>query len=144
MSTCFFIGHRDAPESIYSKLEAVVENCIAEFGVTEFYVGHYGKFDGMAARAVRAAKKHHPDIQLILLLPYLTNQSLPEGFDGSLYPEGIEFVPKRFSILQANYRAIDSCSLIIGYVKHGFGGAYRCFEYARKRKKQIINIDGQN
>ena len=141
MSTCFFIGHRDAPESIYSKLEAVAENCIAEFGVTEFIVGHYGSFDHMAARAVSTAKKKtHPEIMLTLLLPYLTNQSLPKGFDGSIYPEGLEFVPRRFSILRANCIIVDHCDIVIAHVKHSFGGAYQCLEYARKKEKIIINI----
>ena len=56
MKTCFFIGHRDTSEDIYAVLENTVERHIAEYGVEEFIVGHYGRFNRMAARAVRAAK----------------------------------------------------------------------------------------
>ena len=52
--SCFFIGHREAPESIYPELAQTVEQLI-EQGVTDFYVGHYGNFDRLAARAVIAA-----------------------------------------------------------------------------------------
>ena len=70
MKTCFFIGHRDAPEALRPLLDAAVERHITEYGVTEFVVGHYGRFDYMAAGAVQAAKARHPDISLVLLLPY--------------------------------------------------------------------------
>ena len=53
---CFFIGHRNAPEALRTLLEKAVERHITECEVTEFVVGHYGRFDYMAAGAVRAAK----------------------------------------------------------------------------------------
>ena len=43
--TCFFIGHRDTPESVRPLLDETVERHIAEYGVTDFVVGHYGRFD---------------------------------------------------------------------------------------------------
>ena len=53
--SCFFIGHRGAPEALRPLLDAAVERHIIEYGVTEFVVGHYGRFDYMAAGAVRKA-----------------------------------------------------------------------------------------
>lgn len=41
-----------------------------EYGVTEFFVGHYGRFDALAAHAVKDAKKRHLEVTLMLLLPY--------------------------------------------------------------------------
>lgn len=46
---CFFIGHRETSEEIYPVLCAVVEEHIVRYGVTEFIVGRYGCFDGLAA-----------------------------------------------------------------------------------------------
>lgn len=60
MSTCFFIGHREAPDSLLPKLSAEIERHITEYGVTEFVVGRYGRFDSLAAKCVKAAKKRHP------------------------------------------------------------------------------------
>lgn len=70
MSTCFFIGHREAPDSLLPKLSAEIERHITEYGVTEFVVGRYGRFDSLAAKCVKAAKKRHPGVTLTLLLPY--------------------------------------------------------------------------
>ena len=58
-------------------------------------------FDRMAARAVIAAKQHHPQVRLTMLLAYHPGErpvTLPSGFDGSLYPPGMENVPRRFAI----------------------------------------------
>ena len=56
MRSCFFIGHREAPDMRLPLLEAAVERHIMTYGVTDFVVGHYGGFDALAARAVKAAK----------------------------------------------------------------------------------------
>ncbi len=42
MSSCFFIGHREAPDTLLDKLSAEVERHITEYGVTDFVVGRYG------------------------------------------------------------------------------------------------------
>jgi hypothetical protein len=57
MKTCFFIGHRDAPEALRPRLQTEVERQITEKGVMRFVVGRYGRFDAMAADAVRTAKQ---------------------------------------------------------------------------------------
>ena len=56
MSTCFFIGHREAPETLMGELVAEVERHITEYGVTDFVIGRYGRFDGMAAKCVKTAE----------------------------------------------------------------------------------------
>ncbi len=67
MSTCFFIGHRETPDSLLPQLSAEIERHITEYGVTEFVVGKYGHFDTLAAKCVKAAKKRHPEVTLTLL-----------------------------------------------------------------------------
>lgn len=68
--SCFFIGHREASTEILPALESAIEQHISEYGVTEFIVGGYGGFDRLAASAVIRAKRQHPQITLVLLLPY--------------------------------------------------------------------------
>lgn len=41
-----------------------------EYGVGEFVVGQYGRFDVLAARAAQKAKERHPDVRLVYLRPY--------------------------------------------------------------------------
>ena len=138
------VGHRDADSRIYPKIEKAVNLHIGEYGIEEFIIGHYGNFDRMAAQAVEAARETYPKIKLTLLRPYLTHYSLPKGFDGSIYPDGMESVPKRFAILQANYRIIDRCDYVIAYVRYTFGGAYQCIDYARRKKKPVFNISRES
>ena len=42
MKSCFFIGHREAPESLAEILAEEIEKHITEYGVEEFVVGDYG------------------------------------------------------------------------------------------------------
>lgn len=117
-TTCFFMGTRFTPPTVYTRLEAAVERHITEFGVTEFVVGHYGNFDRMAARAVIEAKKRHPEVKLAMLLPYHPfDQPIetPEGFDYTFYPPGQEKVPKRVAIKRANYYMLDHIGFLIAY-----------------------------
>ncbi len=85
------------------RLAKAVERHITEYGVTDFYVGRYGTFDSMAARAVKEAKKKYPYIQLIL--PYHPAErpiETPEGFDDTYYPLTNQHIPKRLAILKTN------------------------------------------
>lgn len=89
MSTCFFIGHRDVSDSVLSALEQEVERHITEYGITDFVVGHYGRFDSLAAQALSRAKVRYPGIRLTLLLPYHPAEHpfpKPESFDDTFYP----------------------------------------------------------
>ena len=134
MKTCFFIGHRDAPEIIYDKLLQAVERHISEYGVGDFVVGRYGNFDHLAARAVLEAKQHHSDITLTLLMPYYRADAdpLPNGFDGSLFPDGLETVPKRAAILRANQYMIHHCEYMIVYDAGRIGNTRTLVSDARK------------
>ncbi len=133
---CFFIGHRDTPDSVYPDLLQAVEKHITQYGVTEFIVGHYGNFDFLAARAVKEAKTRHPEIALTMLLPYHPSERkirLPEEFDGSWYPPEKEKVPRRVAIVRANRCAVDHAKYLIAYVRHPASNARELVEYARKR-----------
>lgn len=134
--SCFFIGHREANEEIYANLQAVVEQHIVEYGVTEFIVGHYGGFDRLAAKAVVEAKIAHPEITLTLLLPYHPEEchtAVPEGFDGTYYPPGMERIPRRIAIVRANQYMVDHVDYLIAYAWHPASNARELVEYAYKR-----------
>lgn len=138
---CFFIGHRDTPQDVFSALEQAVERQIAQYGVTEFVVGHYGNFDAMAAQAVQRAKQRHPMVTLTLLLPYHPAErqiSLPQGFDNSFYPPGMETTPRRVAIVRANRYMADHCDCLIACVRHP-GNARELLEYAKK--KENIHVE---
>lgn len=140
--TCFFIGHHDAPESIFPVLLTAVSSHI-EMGINHFIVGHYGSFDRMAARAVRLQKLVYPEITLSLLSPYhpnTTNIKIPEGFDDIIYPFENP-PPKRFAIVKANQYAVKHSNNLIAYVIYSSGNAYKILHYARRREeKHLLKI----
>ena len=147
MNSCFFIGHREANERLLPRLELVIDRLITEENVHYFYVGGYGGFDGVAATAVKRAKKKHPDITLMLVLPYHPAErpiEKPPGYDGTYYPEGLEKTPRPFAIVKANQLMVNSCEWLVCYVRHGASNSRNLLEYAQRREKkgliQIINI----
>ena len=92
-------------------------------------------------------KQRYPDITLMLLLPYHPEArpvNLPEGFDGSYYPEGMENVPRRYAIVRANKLMVDASDWLICYVWHTASNSRNLLEYARRREKkgwiQIENL----
>ncbi len=143
MKSCFFLGHRDAPEDIREALNTAIEKHITEYGVTEFFVGHYGQFDRMAQAALVRAKARHPEISVRLLIPYHPAEhplSAPEGFNGTYYPPDMERVPRRLAILRANRYMLDHCDYLIAYVWHTASNAQELLEYAEKRGVIIENL----
>ena len=141
-TTCFFIGHRDAPDALRPLLAAAVERHITQYGVTEFIIGHYGHFDTMAASAVRAEKQRHPDISLVLLLPYYPYPNETKDYDATFYPPGMEGIPKPFAIVRANEYMIRNVEYLICYDRRQIGKTRDFVELARRReKKGLIHIE---
>jgi len=145
--TCFFMGHRDAPESIYTLIIAEAERHIAEYGVTAFIVGHYGAFDRMAARAVSELKKEHANIHLTLLLPYhpaVRTVCTCAPFDSTLYPSGMENVPPRYAISRANRKIIDQVGYLICYSRLPCSSTHKLMLHAAGRERngllRVTNI----
>jgi len=149
MKSCFFIGHRDTPETVLATLLDTLEKLILEENVVFFYVGQYGNFDRLAALAVKQLKKQYPFLVLNLVLPYHPAERavpIPVGFDSSYYPDGMETVPRRFAIARANKKMVDSSDWLISYVCHPGSNARDLLEYAQRREKKglicTINLAG--
>ena len=94
---CAFFGHRDCPGSIKPKLFEAIKKQI-EKGTKQFYVGNNGAFDAMALSCLRELKRGYPEICYAVVLAYLP--AAPTEFlpGETIFPEGVELVPKRFAI----------------------------------------------
>ena len=140
--TCFFIGCRHTSSDVREPLLQAVEKHIVEYGVTHFTVGHYGNFDRMVQGVLSETKKQYEHIHLYLLCPYALTQKeieLPNGFEGTIYPDGLEKVPYRLAIIQANMITIKSSDYLIAH--QGIGNSKNIIEHARRlEKNKLIKV----
>ena len=135
-----FCGHSTVSNSaaVAASLKSVIEELIAE-GATEFYLGGYGEFDSLAARAVRDAKKLHPEVHSTLVIPYMDRDFNTDFYDESVYPP-LESVPRRFAISKRNEWMVDQADIVVSGVTHDWGGAATTLKYATRKKKRIISV----
>lgn len=143
MKSCFFIGHREADERLLPVLKTRIERLITEERVSHFYVGAYGGFDRVAASAVKQLKQEYPEIDLTLVLPYHPAErpvETPPGFDGTYYPEGLEKVPRRYTIMKANEILVKQSDWLIAYVWHGASNSQKILKYAQNNGVSCINL----
>ena len=134
-----FCGHGTIHNSDDVKrwLYKVVKDVIILGGDT-FYLGGYGTFDYIAKQVVWELKEEYPHIESLLVIPYLDKKYDLEKYDSSIYPS-LENVPKRFAISKRNEWMVKESHMVISYVTHSWGGAAITMEYAKKKKKTIIN-----
>ena len=142
---CCFFGHHDAPEQLKPMIAEQVEELIKN-GETTFYVGTHGGFDFMTIRVLREMKEAYPHINYGIVLAYMPDAS-PEDYsfikpEETLYPTGLESVPRKFAILWRNDWMLKESDTVICYAKHHLGGAGKFTEKAIKQKKRVINLAG--
>ena len=133
-----FCGHKEVADrdAVEQWLRLVCSDLIAH-GADEFYLGGYGGFDFLCASVLRELKKTNSQIRLILVLPYLNSSMITDGYDETLYPP-LESVPRRFAISRRNEWMVRECDTIVAYVTHGWGGAAKTLEYARRKNKAVL------
>lgn len=146
MLTCSFFGHRDAPIKIEPILQSTLINLIENKNVFKFYVGNHGGFDYMVKQCLIELKKQYP-IDYAVVLAYLPGKKLvPEEKSptDTIFPDGIETVPRKFAIHYCNKWMIAQSDYIVTYVKYSTGGAAQFKKLAEKKNKIVINIASQN
>ena len=134
-------------EHLAEKIKATILENTSQNEHILFYCGGYGEFDQLCASVCRAVKKERRNCELVYVTPYITDshQSKMEYvlslnlYDSTVYP-GLENVPYRFAIVKRNEWMVTMSDLVIAYVKKEYGGAYRSFLFAQKKKKRIINL----
>ena len=87
-------------------------------GASEFFLGGYGAFDRLCADVLRGLKGRFRHIRLVLVLPYLDS-----------------------AILRRNEWMVRRSDVIVAYVLHSWGGAAKTLDYARKKKKIILQYE---
>jgi len=109
----------------------------------EFFLGEYGGFDSFAYSCAKKFKSTHPDALLIFITPYNDASRLAKyesnRFDLIIYPE-LEAIPPKYAIIHRNKWIVEQADVIIAYITHNYGGAYKMYQLAKSRKKEIYNI----
>ena len=145
-----FCGHSDFlfSDDVKQQLKNILVSEIRKNPTCKFYLGGYGDFDSLCLRTLRELKKEFKSIELIFITPYIDkNYSKLEfakyHYDDVIFPP-LESVPRKFAILKRNEWMVDEADLVIAYVMYSWGGATKTLEYAKRRKKLIINIVTSN
>ena len=140
-NTCCFFGHREVTHNIRPKLTAIIEKLITEDDVTEFYVGNQGQFDSMVFYALKELKARYPQIRYTVVLAYMPDEHIKEVYgEDTLFPDGLESVPKRFAISKRNDWMIQQSGYAVCYVHKITGGAVKFRDKAEKKGLQIIDV----
>ena len=112
----------------------------------ELYLGGYGSFDEFARQCGKKYQESHPNTKLILVTPYITLDHQKNHLDNSkylydeiLYPN-LEDKPLKFAISYRNKWMVEQSDCVIAYITHDWGGAYKTYRYAQRKKKPLFNI----
>ena len=139
---CTFAGHGDYEysEITYQKIVKFIKQLICEKNISEFWVGNYGGFDTLAARAVREVKEIYTHISLCLVIPYMTSRVNKHLFDKIIIPEFDKNASVYSYIPLCNRYMVDNADTLICFIKRETGGAFKTYQHALKKNKEIINI----
>ena len=137
--TVTFFGHRDTPKETEPALRLTLIDLIENKNATLFYVGNHGKFDAMVCRQLEDLSKIYP-IKYYVVLAYMPSKNDTPN-EHSILPEGIETVPRRFAINYRNKWMLGKSDIVVTYVTHNFGGAWRFKEMAERLEMMIIKLN---
>ena len=144
--TVTFCGHSQfhKTKEYLQKTLAFLEEKVGD-QPADIYLGNYGSFDSFAFDCCKELKKTHPKVSIILVVPYLTANRINcknTMYDSIIYPE-IENKPKRYAITYCNRYMVEKADFVVAYITHDWGGAYKTYKYAKQKKKEILNISGE-
>ncbi len=148
--TVVFFGHRyiDNPLKVEELLEEQIRKLIEENEYVDFLVSRNSEFDQCVSSTVLRVRKNVRDDNsaLVLVLPYPTAEYLnnEEYFhnyytDVEISYEASKAHPKS-AIQIRNREMVDRADLVICYIEHSEGGAYKTVQYALMMGKTVINL----
>lgn len=152
--TVSFFGHRyiERGTEIESRLDKLLHDLITHKEYVDFLIGRDGEFDLLASAAIKRAIRSYGygNTHFTLVLPYMkaeyrdNEQSYLDYYDEiEICSESAEIHPK--SAIQVRNRSlVDRSDLVVCYVQHKSGGAYKTIRYAEKKGKRIVNVAGDH
>lgn len=151
--SCCFSGHRNIPNEIDEQLAQRLKDGVlylnANMGITTFYAGGALGFDTLAAEAVLACRKQHPDIRLVIVMPCKNQASrwsresikryecIKEAADEVICLSDHYF---RGCMHERNRYLVDHSNVCVCYLTEPNGGTAYTVNYARKNGLRIFNL----
>ena len=137
---CTFFGHKEIPKEIEPTLRSTLIDLIENKNVTVFYVGNNGNFDTMVRRQLEDLSQIFPITYSVVLAYLPTDKNKYDNLINTIYPEGLETVPKRFAISWRNKWMIQQSDIVVTHVTHNFGGAAQFKDVAKRMNKLTIEL----
>ena len=148
--TVSFFGHREIPNmlALEDRLLHIIRDVIIGHEYVEFLVGRNGDFDQLAASTIRQAIRKYGcgNASMILVLPYSKAEYRDNQREYHEYYDEVEICtassqahPKA-AIQVRNKAMVDRSDLVLCYIQHKNGGAYKTIKYAEKQGKTILNL----
>ena len=104
-------------------------------------MGNQGKFDNMVRRVLKTLQGEYPHIRYAVVLAYMpTEKDKEQDFSDTLFPDGLETVPRRAAIVARNRWMIEKAQYVIAYVNISYGGAADAVALAEKKGKTVIRV----
>jgi len=147
-SVCF-TGHREVFHTdIAARLDALLSQLINK-GYRYFRAGGALGFDTEAAQSVLRLQKNHPQIKLILVLPYPAQSEKWSAEQREVY-ENIKTRAEKIMYTSENYtrgcfharnrRLVDEAAVCVAYLVKQEGGTAYTVGYSHKKGIEVINI----
>lgn len=148
--TVSLFGHREInqPLVVEEQLKKVIRKITNTKAYIEFLVGREGEFDLLAASVIHRVAKEcdYGNTSLILVLPYMKAEYRDNRQDYLNYYDEVEIYSEssmahfKAAIQIRNRILVDRSNLVICYIDHKSGGAYRTIQYAKQVGVEILNI----
>lgn len=150
--TVCFTGYRKIPIMSQRKIKRLLDETIErliEQGAVFYGTGGALGFDTLAAQAVLRARKKHPQVKLILVLPCRSQPDRWSERDKEIYEDikvqadKIVYVSEQYTrscMFQRNRHLVDHSGTCVAYLTEASGGTAYTVGYARSKGLNIINL----
>ncbi len=141
---CCFFGHSYTPETVKPLLKNEIVKLLEEYAEVQFYVGNHGNFDAMVISVLKSLKSEYSNFTFNVVLAYMPGKkdefAVGDPYEDTIYPEGLEMVPRRFAISARNKWMVEKTDMVICYKTWDGGGAAQFIRMAERKGKKIINL----
>lgn len=151
--TVSFFGHRviDRPYHVEQSLEKLIRELLLAKEYIEFLVGRDGEFDQLVSSTVRRCKRtiRNDNSALVWVMPYEIAEYRDNKESFHDYYDEIEICGIssnshfKGAHQKRNREMVDRADVVVCYIDHENGGAWKTIQYATKQGKTIINLANQ-